>query len=188
MSAALLPRGKPNPWETQGRKQIYRNPWLLLEEHQVRTPAGAAGIYGVVRPHQVAIGIVPLTANDEVVLVGQYRYPLERYSWEIPEGGGRKTEDPLTEARRELAEETGFTAKRWRLLLALSLSNCLSDEQAVLFVAEDLEPGAASPDPEEELEVIQVPFETAIDAVFAGEITDAMSVAGLLAVHTQRRR
>lgn len=169
-----------NPWTTLSRRPIYDNPWLTLEEHDVRTPGGSRGIYGVVRPKGLAIGVVPVDAAGFTWLVGQWRYPLDAYSWEIPEGGGRKDVPPLEEARRELAEETGLRAGRWHELLRLHLSNSLSDEAAVIYLCWDLTAGEAAPEDTEDLALRRVPLAEAFRMAGDGEITDAMAVAALL--------
>ncbi len=169
-----------NPWTTLAAREIYDNPWIRVTEHDVLNPAGRPGIYGVVKFKNRAIGIIPVDDEGYTWLVGQYRFPLGAYSWEIPEGGGPLDEDPLTAARRELAEETGLTAARWELLLEMHLSNSVSDEHALIYLARDLTPGPADPDETEQLTVRRLPLDEAVEMVLRGEITDAMSVAGLL--------
>lgn len=171
-----------NPWTILSTEEIYSNPWLTLHEHKVITPTGTRGIYGVISPRKLALGVVPFTSSGDVVLVGQYRFPLKRFSWEIPEGGGDKDVDPQESAARELAEETGYRAASWREILRLDLSNSVSDEHAIAFLAWDLVPGDAAPDETEELALRCVRFGEAIDMVLRGEITDAISVASLLKV------
>lgn len=168
-----------NPWTVLDSKEIYANPWMRVVEHQVLTPAGKPGIYGVVHPVNLATGVVPLHDDGTVTLVGQYRFPLGLYSWEMPEGGGPRGGDPLTAAQRELAEETGLTAARWLPLQTLHLSNCITDETAHLFLAWDLTQGADSPDETERLQTRRVPFAQAFAMAMSGEITDAMTVAAL---------
>ena len=169
-----------NPWTTLTTKPQYENPWIQVVEHDVLKPSGGPGIYGVVRFKNLAIGVIPIHADGTTVLVGQYRYPLEAYSWEIPEGGGSRTVDPLESARRELVEETGLSAGKWLCFLELHLSNSVSDEHAINYLAWDLTEGAAQPDDTEQLQIRRVPFAEAVRMAMAGEITDAMAVAGLL--------
>ncbi|SOE01069.1 NUDIX domain-containing protein [Caenispirillum bisanense] len=168
-----------NPWTRREGRVVYDNPWMTVIEDAVLTPAGTPGIYGVVRPKGLAIGVVPVDDAGHTWLVGQWRYPLDRYSWEIPEGGGRKSEPPIDEARRELAEETGLAAEHWQELIRLDLSNSLSDEQAIIFLCWGLTEGEAAPEETEDLMVRRVPLSEAFRMVAAGEITDAMAVAAL---------
>lgn len=169
-----------NPWTVLTSTIRYENAWMEVVEHKVLTPKGVPGIYGVVHPRSIATGVVPVHEDGSVTLVGQYRFPLQQYSWEIPEGGGRKGVEPQESAARELREETGLTARRWMPLMTLHLSNCLTDEVAHTFVAWDLEQGLSAPDETEVLAVRRVPFAEVIDMVMAGAITDSMAVASLL--------
>lgn len=173
-------RGMKNPWTTLTTKPQYDNPWIQVVEHDVLNPKGQPGIYGVVRYKNLAIGVIPIHADGTTVLVGQYRYPLEVYSWEIPEGGGARGVDPLESAGRELVEETGLSAGKWLRFLELHLSNSVSDEHAIIYLAWDLTEGAAQPDDTEQLAIRRVPFAEAVRMAMDGEITDAMAVAGLL--------
>ncbi len=160
-------------------RDIYKNPWMRVVEHQVLTPGGKPGIYGVVHPANLATGVVPLHDDGTITLVGQYRFPLGAYSWEMPEGGGAPDVDPLVSAQRELAEETGLTARRWLPLQKLHLSNCITDETAHLYLAWELEQGQDNPDDTERLAIRRLPFVQAFAMAMSGEITDAMTVAAL---------
>jgi 8-oxo-dGTP pyrophosphatase MutT (NUDIX family) len=168
-----------NPWKRLSRRKVYENPWIILHEDQVLRPDGKPGIYGVVHFRNKAVGIVALDTDDRVLLVGQYRYTLDVYSWEIPEGGCDEGEEPLEAAQRELLEETGYMADKWRELLRAHLSNSVSDEEAVCYLATDLTPGQASPEGTEQLLVKWVPFTEAMAMVESCEIMDALSVLGL---------
>lgn len=168
-----------NPWKTLATKPIYENPWLRLREDKVIRPDGKEGIYSVVDT-RLAVGIIALTKNNEIYLVGQWRYPLNRYSWEIIEGGGDPNEEGLVTAKRELIEEAGLEAAKWRQLGGeVHLSNCFSSERAIFFVAEDLTEVLATPDETEVLELRKMKFEEALAMVDSGEITDAMSIIAL---------
>lgn len=165
---------------------MYENPWILVHHDEVTRPDGSPGIYGVVHFKTRAVGAVTLDDDDRVLLVGQFRYTLDRYSWEIPEGGSPWSEDPLDGIRRELAEETGFEATDWRELLRFTLSNSVTDEEGIIFVATGLTPGSADPDPTEELAVRWVGLRDALAMIERGEIHDAMTLIGLYAIARER--
>lgn len=169
-----------NPWKTNRRRVVYDNPWIKVSHNDVINPSGNPGIYGVVHFKNEAIGVIPLDDEYNTWLVGQYRYPLNRYSWEIPEGGGPKGTKPLDSAKRELLEETGLTAQHWQVLINIDLSNSICDEQGTIFLARDLKEGPPQPEETEDLQIRKLPVQEAIAMVFRGEITDAMSVIGLL--------
>ncbi|MDA9555337.1 NUDIX hydrolase [Pelobium sp.] len=175
-----------NPWTILSSKEIYDNKWISLTEHQVLNPAGGKGIYGEVHFKNYAIGVIAIDENDDIFLVGQYRFPLKQYSWELPEGGGPLDEDPLDSAKRELLEETGLVAKEWKEVLQMHLSNSVSDELGILYLAKDFEQFEAEPEETEQLEVKKIPFEEAFAMVMRGEITDSLSVAGILKVKLLR--
>lgn len=168
-----------NPWRTLSTRPIYDNPWIAVREDAVVHPNGERGIYGVVHYKNKAVGVLPVE-DGHVYLVGQYRYPLGRYSWEIPEGGCPEGEDTLAAARRELEEETGLRARRWRKLGEAYLSNSVSDELAVWYVATELEQSEARPEASEQLVVRRVSIEQAVGMALAGEITDALSLLALM--------
>jgi ADP-ribose pyrophosphatase len=166
-----------NPWRRKSRRLAYENPWIELYHDEVVRPDGQPGIYGVVHFRHRAIGVVPLdTEGDRVLLVGQFRYTLDRYSWEIPEGGGRFDESPEEAARRELAEETGYSGGTWRELCRCDLSNSVTDETAVMFVATNLVAGTATPEGTEQIQMRWIPFDEALAMIARGEITDAMTI------------
>ncbi len=169
-----------NPWTTLGSRLVYENPWIAVREDRVIRPDGQPGIYGVVHFKNRAIGILPVDDRGGIWLVGQYRYPLGRYSWEIPEGGGAEAESPEEEARRELREETGLIAGRLELFATAHLSNSVSDELAYLFRATELESGTSAPEGTERLHVRRVEWSEAWEMLRKGEITDSMSVIALL--------
>jgi 8-oxo-dGTP pyrophosphatase MutT (NUDIX family) len=171
-----------NPWTLIDATTVYENPWIRVEDHRVLNPAGHPGQYGKVCFQSRAIAIVPLDAEDHTYLVGQYRYTLDEYSWEVPKGGAEPGEDPLVAAQRELQEETGFEADQWQRTMRLHTSNSVTDEEGFVFVARGLRPGPASPEPTEQLEIMRVPFGDAVERVLDGRITDAMSVAAILQV------
>lgn len=169
-----------NPWQTISSQKIYENPWIALTEHQVINPGGSKGIYGQVHFKNLAIGIIVLDELDNTWLVGQYRFPLDQYSWEIPAGGCLHGSDPLEAAKRELLEETGMTASAWTEIQRMHLSNSVSDELAIIYLARQLSYGIAEPEETEQLQLRKMPFEDAFQMVLKGEITDSLSVAALL--------
>jgi 8-oxo-dGTP pyrophosphatase MutT (NUDIX family) len=167
-----------NPWRTLGSRRVYENPWISVREDSVIRPDGEPGIYGVVHYKNTAVGVLP-AEDDHVYLVGQYRYPLERYSWEIPEGGCPEDEEPLEAARRELREETGLEAGNWRRLGEAFLSNSVADEYAVWFLATDLVAGEPQNEGTEVIGVRRVPLREALAMTMDGRITDALSILAL---------
>lgn len=172
-----------NPWKTLSNDVVYDNPWIQVTHRRVITPTGTDGIYGLVHFKNLAIGIVPLDEEENTWLVGQYRYTLGQYSWEIPEGGCPIGEEsPLESAKRELWEETGIRAEKWTKVLDLHTSNSVTDEAGMAFLAQGLSFGEAAPEHTEELQVRKLPFREALEMVFRGEITDALSMVGLMRV------
>ena len=174
-----VPATANGPWQRVGRRVAYQNPWLTVWHDDVIRPDGAPGIYGVVHFANRAIGILALDEEDRVLLVGQHRYPLDTYSWELPEGGGGPDESALEAARRELAEETGFRAGSWRELGRAALSNSVTDELAIFFIATDLQSGAAAPEGTEALQTRWVPFAEALAMTLDGRIDDALSILAI---------
>lgn len=166
-----------NPWKIISEKKIYRNNWISVTEFDVINPNGGKGIYGKIHFNNIAVGVLPLDEQLNTYLVGQFRFPLNAFSWEIPEGGGDPTIDPAESAARELLEETGLVAKEWKPILTMHLSNSVSDEYAILFLARGLEQRTPMPEETEKLVVKKLPFEEAYQMVEKGLITDAMSVA-----------
>jgi len=169
-----------NPWKPQSSKNIYENPWFALDEEDVINPAGGLSQYGRISFKNLAIGIIPLDENNNTWLVGQYRYVPDYYSWEIPMGGGPLNIDPLESARRELKEETGLIANDWQELMKLHTSNSVTDERGLVYIARDLTQGETEFEETEELLIQKLPLDEAVERVLSGEITDAISVAGLL--------
>ena len=174
-----------SPWTTVASRQVYDNPWISVREDRVIRPDDEAGIYGVVHFKNVATGILPIE-NDHVYLVGQYRYPLEQYSWEIPAGGCSKGEGPLRAAQRELREETGLEAKHWRMLGEAHLSNSVADEFAVWFLATGLVAGEQEPEGTEALAVRRLPLREALAMALDGSITDALSLMAIMSYVLKR--
>ena len=171
-----------NPWTVLGKKEIYDNPWINVTEFDVLNPSGGKGIYGKVHFKNLAIGIIPLDDEMNTYLVGQYRFTLNEYSWEIPEGGGPFGIDILESAKRELKEETGLVAEEWTKLMNFNLSNSVCDEHGGIFMARKLKQEEAMPEETEQLVVKKVPFEEAYQMVEDGRITDSLAVAAILKV------
>lgn len=169
-----------NPWTTLTKQQVYENPWIAVEHHTVLTPSKTDGIYGIVHFKNKAIGIIPLDEEGNTWLVGQYRYPLSEYSWEIPEGGCPIAESMLKTAKRELKEETGIVAKKWTKIVDLCTSNSVTDERGACFVAQGLTFGAMELEETEDITVRKIPFTHAVEMVMRGKITDALAIMGIL--------
>ncbi len=167
-------------WKKLGSKLIYENPWFAVYEDHVINPGGGENQYGVVRFKNKAVAIVPIDADGNTWLVGQHRYTLDEYSWELPMGGSDGSETPLETAKRELKEETGLTASRWRQVMRLHTSNSVTDEEGFVFVAEGIETGEPDFDEMEDLKIRRLPLADAAEMVRRGEITDAISAAALL--------
>ncbi|WP_244559487.1 MULTISPECIES: NUDIX hydrolase [unclassified Azospirillum] len=169
-----------NPWKTLSRTQVYENPWIKLEHHDVLQPDGAPGIYGVVRFANHAVGVLPVAEDGSTWLVGQFRYSLNAYSWEIPEGGCPLGTSPADTAHRELREETGLRAAHLLPIHKVALSNSVCDEQGSVFVAWGLTEGEAEPEGTEKLALRRLPLREALNMALRGEITDSMSLIALL--------
>ena len=172
-----------NPWTTLSGEVKYDNPWINVTEYQVINPSGGRGIYGKVHFKNKAIGIIPVDKDLNTWLVGQYRYTLNQWHWEIPEGGGPLADAPVESAKRELREETGLTARSWSEVVHLHTSNSVTDEEGHIFLAEDLEEGDnALEETEADLKVWKLPLRDALQMVLDGKITDSMSVMAILKV------
>jgi 8-oxo-dGTP pyrophosphatase MutT (NUDIX family) len=174
-------KNEKSPWTTLSGEEKYDNRWINVTEYQVINPGGGRGIYGKVHFKNKAIGVIPVDSEGNTWLVGQFRYTLNEFHWEIPEGGAPLTEPPLEAAKRELKEETGLTAKKWSQIARLHTSNSVTDEEGFVFLAEDLELGENQlEETEADLKVMMLPLKKAIEMVKQGTITDSMSMIGLL--------
>lgn len=171
-----------NSWKTLSSELVYESPWIAVNKHQTINPAGNPAVYSVVNFKNLAIGILPLSVDGYTWLVGQWRYPLKAYSWEIPEGGGPLGEKPVDTAIRELKEETGIVAKHFEEIMQMHLSNSVSDEHAYVFLATDLTFEEAEPEESEDLKIKKLHINEAFEMVLKGEITDSISVAAIFKV------
>lgn len=169
-----------NPWKILDTEEVYSSLFISVFKHNVLNPKGNPTVYSKVNFKNLAIGILPLDKNLNTWIVGQYRFPVNEYSWEIPEGGGNFNVPPLDSAKRELSEETGITAKNWKLIQEFKTSNSITNESAFIFLAQDLEFHESHPDDDEELQVKKLPFEELYQMVLCGDITDSLT---LIAVH-----
>ncbi len=171
-----------NPWKIKTERVVYDNPWIEVTDYQVINPSGGDGIYGKVHFKNLAVGVIALDEDHHTWLVGQFRFVLNQYSWEIPEGGSLTGTDPLESAKRELMEETGLEAAYWKPILQMHLSNSVSDELAIVYLARQLKQGQSAPEETEELAIRRLPFEEVYQMVSRGEISDSITVATALKV------
>jgi 8-oxo-dGTP pyrophosphatase MutT (NUDIX family) len=182
MTEQKYPIEKIGGWKTKTSSIVYENPWIKVSHEEVTTPKNTDGIYGVVHFKNTAIGVVPIDDEGNTWLVKQSRYALNHYTWEIPEGGCPLGEEPLDAAKRELEEEVGLQANGWQQLMTMHLSNSVTDEFCVVFIAKDLFAGTQQLESTEDIEYKKLPLIDAIEMVKNGEITDGISVAALLRV------
>lgn len=178
---------KRGPLTIRGERPVFANPWIMGVDYHVETPAGRAFTYTIVHFRNWATGVVALHEDGSIVLVGQHRFALDAYSWEIPEGGASEDEGPLAGAQRELAEEAGLAASDWREIMQMHLSNSVTDEHAYVYLATGLTAAEAEPDDTEDITVKRVPFAEALTMVMDGAITDSITVAAILKVAQMAR-
>jgi len=171
-----------NPWQISSEKVVYDNPWIGVTEYQVINPSGNPGIYGKVHFKNLAIGVVPLDSEMNTYIVGQYRFVLNQYTWEIPEGGCPLGTDPFESAKRELLEETGLKASKWTEIQRTHLSNSVTDELSIIYLAQDLQQFEPEPEDTEQLIIKKVPFDEVYRMVCDGEITDSVTVGAILKI------
>jgi 8-oxo-dGTP pyrophosphatase MutT (NUDIX family) len=171
-----------NPWKLVNSELKYKTPWIEVVHHDVITPGGSKGIYGCVNFQNIAVGVITLDAEYNTWLVGQFRFPLQKYTWEIPEGGCPLNELPLDAAKRELKEEVGITASDWTLIQEMDISNSATDEVSFTYLAKDINIGEPCQDENEDITIKKLPFSEVFEMVEKGEIRDAISVAGIYKV------
>lgn len=174
-------------WKSDGDETVFENPWMRISAHPATAPTGAPATYVVMRPKNMACGVLPIHSDGTVTLVGQARFALDNYSWEMPEGGAPYDEDPLDGAKRELAEEAGLAARTWREVLRMELSNSVTDERCITWLAWDLSEVAKAPDPTEVIALARVPFMSLIAEIDRGAVRDAMTVATALRAYHMAR-
>ena len=168
-----------NPWTIIDEKFVYENNWIALHHYNVLNPNGGNGVYGKVHFKNIAIGIIAIDGDKNTWLVGQYRFPLNKYSWEICEGGCALNETPIAAAKRELMEETGLVASQWQQILEVDLSNSVTDEKAIIFIATNLSQLQSCPEETEQLQIKKVSIKDTFKMVANGDISDAVSVLAL---------
>ena len=171
-----------NPWQTLSSQRVYDNAWITVHEDQVINPRGGQNLYGWVQFKNKAIGIVPVDEEGNTWLVGQHRYTLDEYSWEIPMGGGPGEQEPLISAKRELKEETGLIPQKWEKVMRIHTSNSVTDEEGFIYLARQLTFGETEFDETEDLQIRKLPLAEARQMVLDGLITDAISISGILRV------
>jgi 8-oxo-dGTP pyrophosphatase MutT (NUDIX family) len=186
--------GKPDwmtargqPWQRRTVRLVYDNPWIRVEEFDAVAPTGKPALYGLIGMKNMAIGVLPLHADGTITLVGQHRFPLQAYSWEVPEGGGPLGTDPLISAKRELAEEAGLEAAHWQQVLAFDVSNSVTDEKGFGYLAWDLSPVDLAPDDTEEISLARVPFKQALRLAMSGHMRDLITQTLLLRAYHMAR-
>ncbi len=182
------PIARRGPWSVLAERPAYENPWMRVTEYDVLRPDGSPGLYGVVSPKNLAVGVLPVFPDGTTVLVGQHRFTLDAHSWELPEGGGRIDHDPESTARRELREEAGLSARRWLRFLDYDVSNSITDERAIAFLAWELEEGETEREAAEaDMTMRRVGVQEALAMAMAGEIRDGFTLAMLAAADYMAR-
>ena len=179
--------GRPPPWRSAGESLVFENPWMRLTRHPARAPTGLEADYVVMRPRNLSVGVLPIHDDGTVTLVGQQRFALMNWSWEMPEGGAPFDEDPIEGARRELAEEAGLQAACWCEAMKVEMSNSITDERAVAWIAWELDPVAVAPDPTEIIRIARVPFGDLLREIGRGSVRDMFTVATTLRAYHMAR-
>lgn len=181
------PADRPPPWRSAGESVLFESPWMRLTRHPATAPTGLEADYVVMRPKNLSVGVLPVHDDGTVTLVGQQRFALMNWSWEMPEGGAPFDEDPIEGARRELAEEAGLSAAVWREALKAEMSNSVTDERAMAWIAWDLSPAPLAPDPTEVIRIARVPFGDLLREIGRGAVRDMFTVATTLRAYHMAR-
>lgn len=179
MNEKVVLEDEESPWKTISSKKIYENKWMGLKEDKVIMPNGKEGIYAYISSKNGAAAVI-LNEKNEIYLVGQYRYAVDEYSWEIISGAVEKGEDYLTTVKREIEEEAGVTAKKFDLLHGdLQLSNSYTSDRGAIFLARDIEQNESHPESTEKLQIKKVPLDEAIRLICEGKIKDDYTITGI---------
>jgi 8-oxo-dGTP pyrophosphatase MutT (NUDIX family) len=170
-----------NPWETLDSKVVYQNPWMKVYEDKVRMPGGAEGIYGFVEG-KPGIFIIAMDEDDKVYLVESFRYPTQKWQWELPTGGIDVGMSPLDAAKNELAEELGMTAEQWTHVNTYAPThNGLMKDTQYVFVAKGLHSGTEQHEEFEAIRAVKaVSFKEILAMIAAGKLADGQSLAALM--------
>ncbi len=172
-------------WQLGKPQTKYENPWMRVDEIPAIDPSGQDASYGLIHFKNLAVGVVPYQ-DGYIWLVGQSRVSSRSYTWEIPAGGDPTREDPLGTAHRELREETGFTAGRMDQILKMELSNSITDEICLVYVATDLTAGEAELESSEDISLMKISLDNALKAIEAGEIRHALGIAAIFKLDRMR--
>ena len=184
-----MTRRRRGPWTILTERLGYENPWMRVREYDVLRPDGQPGLYGVVEPKNAAIGVLPVFDNGDKMLVGQHRFALDAWSWELPEGGGPEGVPPLESAKRELAEETGLRASHWCALSEFDVSNSITNERAYSYIAWGLSEGEPDREgAEADMQLRRLPLREALEMAISGSIRDGFSLIMLMAAVEKARR
>lgn len=160
---------------------------LHVKKDEVQLPNGNKASREWIK-HPGASAVIPYTKDGEILIVRQYRYPVRLVTLEIPAGKLDGPEDPLVCAKRELSEETGYSAKKYTKIFTLATTVGFSNEYIHTYLAEDLTEGKMHPDDDEFLNLLRVPLAKALKMVYNGEIIDAKSVAAILMVDRMKNK
>jgi 8-oxo-dGTP pyrophosphatase MutT (NUDIX family) len=177
-----------NPWTTLSTEPRFEDDFVRVDDHRVINPAGREANYGVVHFKNIGLRILPVDAEGQTFLVGQYRYGADYFSWEFPAGNQDPGEDSRDGAKRELREEIGQIATEWLDLAEIVPSGSITDQRERSYVAWDLHKAEQDLDEQEAIRVKRLPFAEAVRMAVSGEIRDAGSIVALLLIDAKLRR